>query len=531
DAMIRADESARRGRRGITLTECLIGIMIMGVGLVSIATLFPIGLLRLREAQRQSRSALLFESAASDMAARNLVASDTFQYADLLNKYNGLPWWYPCQLNAITPTGSFNPLIQDASGYGQDLYDNNLNLIGLDASNIAFNTRGASGLPFAYDPLWRYKVVAPGNPVSLPGLYLHDTVGGAEVPEARFGSGLGFVRPDPSDDNIPSAHGLQRLSNFNGRIYNHYTDSQGTIRPMYVMPSTTSVPAIFVSPEDIVWNDPTNPSWSAADKSYQPNRSPVLPDHTVGQTQLDISNLLNSGILPTDQTPVQDWRYSWMFTGKLSSASNGSTFEGDLVICENRPFDLQPRTAPITGTTILTPADETVVEGVFGYSRSVATAPGFSIGYGAAADRTVLLRWSAGMEDPIVKIGSWICDVTYERVQVKVWNPSASTGRFLSTGADAAGNPIPIGIPNVLNGGKWDNLPAQRAFWYQVVKVGPPITDPQLGANYRSMVVQVGSRLRSRTPLDSTSGLPTTVNAVLIAPHVVNVIPQTIVIH
>ena len=37
---------------GITLTEILISILILGVGLVSLATLFPIGLLRLRDAQR-----------------------------------------------------------------------------------------------------------------------------------------------------------------------------------------------------------------------------------------------------------------------------------------------------------------------------------------------------------------------------------------------------------------------------------------------------------------------------------------------
>ena len=36
---------------GITLTEILISILILGVGLVSLATLFPIGLLRLREAR------------------------------------------------------------------------------------------------------------------------------------------------------------------------------------------------------------------------------------------------------------------------------------------------------------------------------------------------------------------------------------------------------------------------------------------------------------------------------------------------
>ena len=63
-------------RRGITLTEILISILILGVGLVSLATLFPIGLLRLREAQRQTRSAYLYESATADVAARGLLKTE-----------------------------------------------------------------------------------------------------------------------------------------------------------------------------------------------------------------------------------------------------------------------------------------------------------------------------------------------------------------------------------------------------------------------------------------------------------------------
>ncbi len=44
-----------RPRSGITLTEILIAILIMGVGLISLATLFPLGLIRLREAARYQR--------------------------------------------------------------------------------------------------------------------------------------------------------------------------------------------------------------------------------------------------------------------------------------------------------------------------------------------------------------------------------------------------------------------------------------------------------------------------------------------
>ena len=63
---------ANAQRRGITLTEILIAIMILGVGLVSLATLFPIGLLRLRDATRYSRTKYLVDSAAADGTARAL---------------------------------------------------------------------------------------------------------------------------------------------------------------------------------------------------------------------------------------------------------------------------------------------------------------------------------------------------------------------------------------------------------------------------------------------------------------------------
>ena len=86
-----------RGRSGITLTEILIAILIMGVGLISLATLFPLGLLRLREATRNSRSGLTFESAADDMDARAVLYKPSFRQT-----------WY----------GTRDPFVQDIATDG-----------------------------------------------------------------------------------------------------------------------------------------------------------------------------------------------------------------------------------------------------------------------------------------------------------------------------------------------------------------------------------------------------------------------------
>ena len=81
-------------------------------------------------------------------------------------------------------------------------------------------------------------------------------------------------------------------------------------------------------------------------------------------------------------------------------------------------------------------------------------------------------------------------------------------------------------MPNPLNKREWDNLPAQRCFWYQVQKVTPAQADPRHGDPIRSMTVYVNQMLDAKTLLDG-NGNPVYQNAALICPYVVNVIPQT----
>ncbi len=491
-----------RRRSGITLTEILIAIMIMGVGLVSLATLFPIGLLRLRDATRYTRSAILLQTAASDASARGLLGSKSFAYADYVNYQANqlyglsLPFWYATPTYSI-PNG-YNPLIEDTQFYGGESHtvnqQNVVTVLGARVSGAAGHPLSGPGLPFAYDPLWRFKTGNYLDPINQSTL------------EARFGYGIGFLRND-SDGNPPSAHGLQRITNFN---LPSFTSGQNVVP---IMPASQFVPSIFVSQEDTVWQEPNNPNYSLAWNSSVPvgsGPSPVIPDLSISY----VTNAQGTKV-PTYQ-PMLDWRYSWMFTGQLTSAGNASCLDGSIVIFENRQFGINAVKGPYGATYQVD--GETVVEAIFGYSTNVV--PNGGPGYGSSADRTVLLRWPATEPDPVVRVGDWIADVTYERNQLVVYS------RWWQGFTDANGYPIPLGVPNPTNNGEWDNLPPQRCYWYQVQKVMPASTDATL-AGFRSMTVYVNQSLVCRTLLNGT-GQPVYQNAALIAPNVVNVIPQTI---
>src|SRR3954454_1859144 len=97
-------------RSGVTLIEILISILILGVGMISLATLFPLGLLRLREAQRSVRSSFLIDSAEADVESHNLLDKNSF-----LNPVFS-PWY---SLPAFTPY-PYNPWIQDTPTFGGD---------------------------------------------------------------------------------------------------------------------------------------------------------------------------------------------------------------------------------------------------------------------------------------------------------------------------------------------------------------------------------------------------------------------------
>lgn len=440
-------------RRGITLTEILIGILLLGIGMTSLATLFPLGLLNVRQASRYSRSSFLVESATADFAARNLLTKSSF-VANLANA----PWY-------TTPmmARSYDPFLQDTPTYGGDPWVAPFGAYrgdGPPASppfNNMIGTIPGLGLPVAYDPLWRATV----GSYPVPG----------SSPESRFASGIGFVRndPNPGASSLPSAHGLQRITNF----------------PAW---TTANVPDIFVSPDDMVFQSDTDSTKAVG------AASPIVPDMKLGTNAI-------TGMA----TVTNDWKYTWMFTGQQAYTADGTVFVGDIVVFDGRPFAIDPVTPPITTTPAVTTAiaGETVVEAIFGYTAKATGPVGGTVGYGTNANRAVLLRWSDKLPDPEVRVGHWFADVTYER------NATEDNQRTAIDGA--SGGTV---------------YPYQRCYWYQIGKRTQ--ANPSTLAGYREMTVWTNTPLRALTLLNVSDGTPYHVNAALISPYVVNVFPRTI---
>jgi type II secretory pathway pseudopilin PulG len=459
-------------RSGITLTEILISIMIMGIGLVSLATLFPLGLIRIRDAQRYSRSTYLAETAASDAGTRNLFDQSTFVNS-----------WYS---NFQTFTG-FSPFRADPP---PGFLSSSVGITVLPANTVQ-RTAGP-GLPVALDPLWWSVVhqfssqVGQGpvlTPITADVLAPFSAANGNVV--TRFGSGIGFVRPDPNPGNgtsIPSAHGLQRATNFIATIQ-MLGPYQGW-QFVYYIPNTLPFSTLdvagemFTSPDDIVMQD--------------------------GQgAQIDKFSGLGSPVVPTMYDPItqafgalRDWSYSWMFTGQVTDVDDGTMFTGNIVVFQNRPLGVETVTTPFNGQMVV-PQGERVVEAIYG-------------GLGGG-NRTVLLRWPTSMPDPDVKVGHWIADVTYERFGGVGGNESI---RF------------PYTIPPI------KPTPAQRCYWYQVARRSPVTASfaDESGIAHNQMVVTVTTALEARTQMNFTVSppLPLHVNAALLIPSVVNVFPRTI---
>jgi type II secretory pathway pseudopilin PulG len=478
-------------RSGITLTEILIAIMILGVGMVSLATLFPLGLMRLRDAKRATRSTILAESAIADAAVRGLPNAKGLLNADtFLDRRLG--WYEPWRVLNTNAANAGFPFTITPLTHDLDTINNNATA-GVAASFFT------PGLPVAYDPLFwstTHFLTEGSNPVQAPSAFGGVSgLRGVEGSEGRFGAGVGFIRNATVGPAAPPAYGLQRITNFrpyDTTVFWPYT---------YSLPSTPQ--NLFGFAE-------------VAGKVFTSIDDPVLTGDESGQS--------GSPVVPADFDPgpgyssERDYSFSWMVTGQLGVAGDPATFEGNLVVFQNRPIGLDPTPDAFNnGDTHLVPTGERVVEAIFGYTSSPAgielienPLPAIAgSGYSIADDRTVLLRWPASTADPLIRVGDFIADVTYERYV------AGSSSHYPRDLYDQTGAVV------LRQGVKYAG---QRIHWYRIVQRGEVEIDPDVPGHYRR-IVRVDTSLRAKTRLIRNTGSSPVPEAALINPYVVNVFP------
>ncbi|QDV35900.1 type IV pilus modification PilV family protein [Tautonia plasticadhaerens] len=468
-------------RSGITLTEILISIMIMGIGFVSIAALFPISILRMRDATRDSRSTLLAESAVSEANARNLL--DLRLFVEPTNSWYGARYGYggagPLSA-ANTPNNSW-PVSRSA--YLPTPFNKDFNVADEANTPGVYVDAFQRGLPVAYDPLFWSAVhydTASDTPPQTPGTI-----------EARFGSGISQIQGAQ-----PASHGLQRITNFLP-----YDASPFGWPLTYSLPTSAGIAETseqagnaLASLDDVVFDEAGADVGVDVSGNVSAN-SPLVPTNFAGPFS-------ETGLYESQRT----WEFTWMLTARQASAGDASAYEADIVIFHKRPIGFGSVAAPYDGAgdrdpsrRASVPLDERVVEAVWGHTGSPSAID--ANGYSQGDDRTVLLRWDVATPDPRVRVGGWIADVTYERYQAR----------------SVANYPF---VP----GGGGTRYPGQRCNWYRVVRVGEPEID-QAYPNHRRMIIRIDSPVKAKTRLTVAGGqvVPVIHEAALINPYVVNV--------
>jgi hypothetical protein len=182
-------------RRGISLMEILIGIMVLGIGVISLATLFPLGLLQMKRAVNNTRGTIVAQSAWHEARIRNLVAPPFGPPAIVFTRYPD-PW----------PPAPYNDM---------------------DPANLPYAPTSGPGVPIIIDPLWSLLSESTGYFDALGVVDLINNSTGAAVPDGN---------PD-----FDGAEGLLRVRG-------------GSIPPALPMPLSLAS-AVFTSPDDLAYGD------------------------------------------------------------------------------------------------------------------------------------------------------------------------------------------------------------------------------------------------------------------------------------
>ena len=262
-------------RQGISLTEVLIGIMVLGIGVITLATLFPIGLLRMKRAVNDVRGTLEAQSAANEVRTRDLLAPPLG------------PWWFESGGGGAT-SNVYSPLSADPDS-----------LLILGAANFTggtapFRPTSGIGIPVVIDPIWMLEHGIPTDPRSanMTGLPWDLSTNARANPIAyRFG-----------------------LADMNKNAKVDFLGGQGLMRTAAGISNLRLASEIFASPDDLAYMD-----------KDQGELRRILPVQVRSGLASPPPYLTPTyGVPFYGNTQYRERRYTWMLIARKSNA--GQTY-------------------------------------------------------------------------------------------------------------------------------------------------------------------------------------------------------------
>jgi hypothetical protein len=416
----RSTSDFQGNRRGVTLTEILIGIMVLGIGVISLATLFPIGLLRMKRAVNDVRGTIEARSAWNESRVRNLLAPP------LGPLFNVTP--------AVSSVANlYSPLSADPGGV-----DGNV-IIQLPGK-YPFRPTVGPGIPVVIDPLWMIQNGFPTSPMDY-------RLGVANLDRLNGDNRLDFLRGGEglfrTAGGITSASLAQEIfSSADDLVFGDAEDRR--ILP-FQAPSGAATPPPYLSP---TYGNPFYGNSLARERRYtwlmiarkvSANQiySPGY-DGAVGSPFADDYDLLDNhgpesgadgvlgylppavGTLPgTKDDPTYDDPARDMVTGLPVPAPVGP-FDVTIVVFYNR--DLSARDIVYTNYTNLSaaqPANLPPIDPIFSPVPRMITVGGATYGPFGINEAT-LVRRGDGIPFPEITIGSYVLDSTFDGSFVNV---------------------------------------------------------------------------------------------------------------
>jgi prepilin-type N-terminal cleavage/methylation domain-containing protein len=339
-------------RRGVTLIEVLAAIFIMGVGLLAILVLFPVGALSMARSLREHQAAVAAATASSEAEAFNL-RGDAFASQYLLNQFLPTQAQYQPYLPPNNPSSLMLIPQQPLLGQQSPLPPLLLQLSLPVGTAQPLPEQIGRGYAVYVDPFYAPLFVGAVDP---PALMLNTqnparpTVLGRVV--SNGSSGLSVVTPGIRRSNVAFTPTSAAANN------NNVTN------------------LFFTTPDDITYDTDGAPAGPAGASKINPNTSLDRPG-----------------------------KITWCYMLRPDRASATTTFEMDVVVYQgriNRPasgetsYNVVP---PVKNVADNTPGSTTIR--FYNSKANGATAQGVP-------------QYPSGPNPPSIRPGDWIVDTTYE---------------------------------------------------------------------------------------------------------------------